>query len=146
MRPFTPKMIALAACMSVAPFAGAYAATGHGGPGHSGARDEQDGPVFQGPRLEAVLDQANGINVGIADARQGKDISTAEAQVLHMRAARVVRTAENVAANDHGRIPAAQYDRLLHRLDLVDLHLQVDTGVAFNIGTPLPIFHTSIFR
>ena len=133
MRSFTPrtslKTATLAALLIAVPFAGAYAA-GH----HKGALDEAAPTDFTGPRVAALIDQVQGVDKGITNARQAKTITPMEAQKLHQRAANISQAAEKTAAADHGRIPAAQYAQLLHRLDNLDQKLLTDTGSGFNIG------------
>jgi len=133
MRSFTPrtslKTATLAALLIAVPFAGAYAA-GH----HKGALDEAAPTDFTGPRVAALIDQVQGVDKGITNARQAKTITPMEAQKLHQRAANISQAAEKTAAADHGRIPAAQYAQLLHRLDNLDQRLLTDTGSGFNIG------------
>ncbi|WP_348632918.1 hypothetical protein [Mesorhizobium sp. M00.F.Ca.ET.216.01.1.1] len=108
MRSFKTLSIAtLTAFLIAVPFAGAYAA-GH----HKGALDEATPTVFSGPRVTGLIDQIQGVDEGIADARQENTITPAEAQRLHMRAAHISQPAERVATTDHGRIPAAQYQLL----------------------------------
>ncbi|AZO60779.1 MAG: hypothetical protein EOQ55_15920 [Mesorhizobium sp.] len=123
------KTATLAAVLIAAPLAGAYAA-GH----HKGALDATDPTDFTGPRVTSLIEQVQGVDQGIADARQANDISASEAQQLHMRAAHISQVAEHVAASDHGRIPAAQYHDLLRRLDNVDQKLRTDTGSGFLMG------------
>ncbi|MDG4904401.1 MULTISPECIES: hypothetical protein [unclassified Mesorhizobium] len=123
------KTATLAAILIAAPLAGAYAA-GH----HKGALDATDPTDFTGPRVTSLIEQVQGVDQGIADARQANDISASEAQQLHMRAAHISQVAEHVAASDHGRIPAAQYHDLLRRLDNVDQKLRTDTGSGFLMG------------
>ncbi|PBB92393.1 hypothetical protein CK215_11280 [Mesorhizobium sp. WSM3864] len=123
------KTATLAAVLIAAPLAGAYAA-GH----HKGALDATDPTDFTGPRVTSLIEQVQGVDQGIADARQANDISASEAQQLLMRAAHISQVAEHVAASDHGRIPAAQYHDLLRRLDNVDQKLRTDTGSGFLMG------------
>jgi hypothetical protein len=127
MRSFIPRTIAIASLLAVIPLAGAQA--------RSSALDEEatmNG--FDGPRLSALIDQVDGVHQGIADARQGKEINTAQARKLEMRTDRIGHVAERIAAADHGRIPAARYHQLLRRLDNVDNRLMTDTGGNFTIG------------
>lgn len=98
------KSAMFAAVLVAAPFAGAYA----------------------GP--SALIEQIQGVQQGISDAREANTISAAEAQDLHMRAARL----EHIAAR--GNMPSAQYHELLRKLDDVDQQLRVDTGSGFLIG------------
>lgn len=126
MRSFSPKTLLVASLLSALPLAGAYA--------RSGALDEPAPITMHGPRLAALLNQAQGLDHGIADARKGREISTVEARKLEMRANGVARMAQRVAAENHGKVPAARYHQLLRRLDNVDQRLLVDTGSGFNIG------------
>ncbi|MBZ9737524.1 MULTISPECIES: hypothetical protein [unclassified Mesorhizobium] len=123
------KTATLAAILIAVPLAGAYAA-GH----HKGALDATAPTDLTGPRVEAVIDQVQGVHQGIVDARQANNITPAVAERLEMRAARIGHAAEKIAASDHGRIPAAQYHDLLRRLDNVDQRLMVDTGSGFLMG------------
>ena len=123
------KAITLAAALIAAPLAGAYAA-GH----HKGVLDAAPQAEFIGPRVTSLIDQVQGVDQGITDARQANNISASEAQQLHMRAAHISLAAEHVAASDHGRIPSAQYHELLRRLDNVDQKLMNDTGSGFMMG------------
>ncbi|TIR64814.1 MAG: hypothetical protein E5X15_31825, partial [Mesorhizobium sp.] len=125
MRALTSLKTATLAAVLIA----AYAA-GH----HKGALDATDPTDFTGPRVTSLIEQVQGVDQGIADARQANDISASEAQQLHMRAAHISQVAEHVAASDHGRIPAAQYHDLLRRLDNVDQKLRTDTGSGFLMG------------
>ncbi|AZO52544.1 MULTISPECIES: hypothetical protein [unclassified Mesorhizobium] len=119
----------LAAILVAAPLAGAYAA-GH----HKGALDATDPTDMTGPRVEALVEQIQGVHRGIVDARQANNITPAVAELLEMRTARIGQAAEKIAASDHGRIPVAQYHDLLRRLDNVDQRLRVDTGTGFLMG------------
>ncbi|MBZ9760048.1 hypothetical protein LB553_04030 [Mesorhizobium sp. CA8] len=121
--------VILAAALIAAPLAGAYAA-GH----HKGLLDATPPADFVGPRVSGLIDQVQGVDQGIADARQANNISAAEAQRLHMRTAHISQAAEHVAASDHGRIPSAQYRQLLRRLDNVDQRLMNDTGSGIMMG------------
>ncbi|MDX8519062.1 hypothetical protein [Mesorhizobium dulcispinae] len=123
------KTATLAAVLTAAPLAGAYAA-GH----HKGTLDAADPTDMTGPRVTSLIEQIQGVDQGIKDAREANTISAAEAQQLHMRAAHIGQAAEKVAASDHGRIPATQYHDLLRRLDNVDQKLMVDTGSGFLMG------------
>ena len=123
------KTVTLAAIVIAAPLAGAYAA-GH----HKGALDATDPTDMTGPRVEALIEQVQGVHKGIVDARQANSITPVVAERLEMRTARIGQAAEKIAASDHGRIPAAQYHDLLRRLDNVDQRLRVDTGSGFLMG------------
>jgi len=125
----TLRTATLTTILIAVPLAGAYAA-GH----HKGALDESAPTDFYGPRVAGLIDQVKGVDEGIADARQENTITPAEAQTLHMRAARISQAAARTAAADHGRIPAAQYHDLLRRLDNVDQALRIDTGTGFLMG------------
>ncbi|WP_027055530.1 hypothetical protein [Mesorhizobium erdmanii] len=123
------KTATLAAIVIVAPLAGAYAA-GH----HKGALDATDPTDLTGPRVEALIEQAQGVRQGIVDARQANNITPAVAQRLEMRTNQISQAAEKIAASDHGRIPAAQYHDLMRHLDRVDQRLRIDTGSSFMMG------------
>lgn len=132
MRSFAPRTLrttTLTALLIAVPFAGAYAA-GH----HKGALDETTTTAFYGPREKGLINQIQGVDNGIADARQAETIAPGEAQKLHMRAAHISQAAERTAAANHGRIPAPQYQQLLRRLDNVDQALRVDSGTGFLIN------------
>src|ERR1700755_3429548 len=104
MRSFAPRTLrtaTLTALLVAVPFAGAYAAE-------------------NGPLESAFVNQVQGVENGIADARQQNKITPAEAQKLHMQAAQISQAAESIAATDHGSVPAEQYRQLLRRLDNVD--------------------------
>jgi hypothetical protein len=111
MRSFTLKTATLTALLVAVPFAGAYAS--------------------ESPSV--IIDQAQGVDQGIADARQQNTITPSVAQNLHMRAVRITQAAESAAAKDHGSLPADQSRQLLRRLDNLDQTLLLDTGGAFNI-------------
>lgn len=132
MRSFTPKTILIASLFSALPLAGAYAlpARHH----HPSSMDDTDPTLLRGPRVSVLLDQVQGVDQGIVEAHQGDEIRAPEARMLENRANGVARMAERVAAENHGRVPAARYRQLLRRLDNVDQQLRVDTGGAFNIG------------
>jgi hypothetical protein len=82
----------------------------------------------------SIVDQAQGLDQGIADARQQNTITPAEAQRLHMRAVHITQAAERTAAENRGKIPATQSQQLLRRLDNLDQTLLVDTGSGFAIN------------
>ncbi|MEO5756242.1 MAG: hypothetical protein ABIQ51_05215 [Mesorhizobium sp.] len=133
MRSFTLKTsirtAAIAVFLAAVPLAGAYAA-GH----HKGTLDATEPTDFTGPRVTGLMDQLQGIRQGIVDAKQANTITPAVAQQLEMRVSRITQAAEKTAAADHGRIPAAQYHQLLHRVDNLDQRLMIDTGSGFNMG------------
>jgi hypothetical protein len=113
MRSFnTLRTASLSALLIAVPFTGACAAS-----------------AFYGPET-GLMNQAQGVDEGIAEARQQSMITPAEAQNLHMRAAHIERT----AAAARGRISATQYQQLLRQLDDVDQTLRVDSGTGFLIG------------
>jgi hypothetical protein len=120
----------LAAILIAVPLAGAYAAGHH----HKGALDASDPTDLTGPRVEALFQQVQGLRQGIVDARQANNITPAVAERLEMSTARIGQAAQKIAAEDHGRIPAAQYHDLLRNLDNVDQQLRVDTGSGFLMG------------
>ena len=126
MRSFSPRTLFIASLFSALPLAAAYA--------NSGALDAAAATDMHGPRLAVLLNQAQGVAHGVADARQGHEIGLAEARRLEARANDVAHTARRVAAENHGRVPTARYHQLLRRLDRVDQRLLVDTGSGFNIG------------
>ncbi|MER9514870.1 hypothetical protein [Mesorhizobium sp. M0460] len=108
MRSFrTLKAATLTALLIAVPFASAYA---------------NETPT-------SIVDQAQGLDQGIADARQQNTITPAEAQRLHMRAVHITQAAEG-----RGKIPAVQSRHLLRRLDNLDQTLQVDTGGGFAVN------------
>ncbi|MER8836880.1 hypothetical protein [Mesorhizobium sp. M0909] len=123
------RIATLTSILIALPLASAYAA------GHAkGALDESTPTVFYGPRLAGFLDQVQGIDKGITDARQEKTITPAEAQRLHMQAAHISQAAERTAGADHGRIPAPKYQQLLRQADNLDQKLRLDSGSGFLIG------------
>jgi hypothetical protein len=126
----TLRTAALTTLLIAVPLAGAYAAGHH----HKGALDASDPTDMTGPRVTGLIEQIQGVDQGITDARQANAITSAEAHRLHLRAAHISQAAERVAGSDHGRIPAAQYHDLLRRLDNVDQALMSDTGSGFMIG------------
>ncbi|WP_027166737.1 hypothetical protein [Mesorhizobium sp. WSM3224] len=123
------KTATLAAALIAAPLAGAYAA-GH----HKGLLDATAPTDFTGPRVTSLVEQVQGVDQGISDAREANNISASEARQLHMRAAHISQAAQHVAASDHGRIPSPQYHDLLRRLDNIDQKLMNDTGSGFMLG------------
>ena len=126
----TLRTTALTTLLIAVPLAGAYAAGHHS----KGALDASAPTDMTGPRVTGLIDQVQGVEQGITDARQANTITAAEAQRLHMRAAHISQAAERTAAADHGRIPAAKYRDLLRRLDNVDQALMSDTGSGFMMG------------
>jgi hypothetical protein len=116
MRSFTLETATLTALLITVPFTGAYAGAHH------------NSAALSDPRVIALINQVEGVDKGIADARQAKTITPAEAQKLHMRAAHISQAAERTAA--HGKIPDEQYHQLLHQLDSLDQTLRTDSGSA----------------
>jgi len=125
------KMLALTASLLAVPFAGASAA-GFGG--HDGALPMPAPTAFQGPRIDSVVGQLQGLDQGITDAAQARTITPAEAHGLEMRDARIIRTAERVAARNHDRLPSGDYHRIMRRVDGLDQQLLLDTGSANLVG------------
>jgi len=115
MRSFTLKTATLTALLIAVPIAGAY------------ARDSVGDP----PTL--IIAQAQGLDQGIADARQQNTITAAEAQSLHMRAVNITQAAETTAARGDGTVPFGESQQLLIRLGNLEQTLRVDTGSAFAI-------------
>lgn len=124
------RMLALTAALLAVPFAGAYAAAGD----HDGALPMPAPTAFQGPRIDSVLGQLQGLDQGIANAEQGKTITPTVAHRLEMRDARITRTAEQVAARNHDRLPSGEYHRIMRRVDGLDQRLLSDTGSADLLG------------
>ena len=119
MRSLAPKTLrtaTLAAILVAVPFAGAYAASQH----RSAAVSD--------PRVITLINQVEGVDKGIAEAKLAKMITPAEAQKLHMRAAHISQAAERTAA--HGKIPDDQYHQLMLQLDSLDQTLRTDSGSA----------------
>jgi hypothetical protein len=131
MRSFSPSLrtATLTAFLIAIPLTGAYAASHN-----RGVLDPTTPSDLTGQRVEALIEQAQGVRQGIVDARQANSITPAVAEHLEMRTNQISRTAEKIAASDHGRIPAAQYHDLLRHLDNVDQRLRVDTGNDFLMG------------
>jgi hypothetical protein len=123
LRSLTPRTLTTAtfvAFLAAVPLASAYAA------GHKGAASISD------PRLVNLIDQVQGVDKGIADARQAKTITPAQAQSLHMRAAHISQAAERTAV--HGTLQDAQYHQLMRQLDDLGQTLMKATGSAFDFG------------
>jgi hypothetical protein len=131
MRSFTPKTLALASALVIVPFAGAFAASSTAA---SSLPDGQYGYTvvakFQGPRVDAIVGQLQSIDNGVNDALNAKEISPAQAHRMEARAGQIEKTAEKTASADHGKIPMAQYDQLLHRVDRLDQRLDTYNGTA----------------
>lgn len=125
------KMLALTTSLLAVPFAGAYAA-GFGD--HNGAVPMPAPTAFQGPRIDSVVGQLQGLDQGITDAAQAKTITPVVAHRLEMRDAKITRTAERVAARDHDRLPSGEYHRIMRRVDGLDQQLLLDTGSANLVG------------
>jgi hypothetical protein len=79
-----------------------------------------------------IIDQAQGLDQGIADARLRNEITPSVAQSLHMRASHIIQAAERTAVGDHGMIPTGQSQQLLAQLDSLNQRLLLDTGGAFD--------------
>jgi hypothetical protein len=124
-------LVALTASLLAVPFTGAYAGAFSD---HSGAMDAVTLVDFQGPRADSIMNQLQGIDQGIADARQAKTITPAEAHRLAVRDANITRVAQRTAATDRGRLPAGQYHQLMRRVDHLDQRLRSDTGSAMLMG------------
>lgn len=113
---FTLKTATFTAILIAVPFTGAYAAAHH------------NSAALSDPRVIALINQVEGVDKGIADARQAKTITPGEAQKLHMRAANISQAAKRTAAN--GKMRDEQYQQLLHQLDSLDQRLRSDSGSA----------------
>jgi hypothetical protein len=116
MRSFTPKTLktaTLAALLIAVPIAGAYARGWAGSVG--------DPPT-------EIIDQVQGLDQGIADARQQNTITAAEAQSLHMQALDITQAAETTAARSDGTIPFGESQQLLIQLGNLEQTLRLDTG------------------
>jgi len=122
---------ALTASALAVPFAGAYAAQGN----HDGLMDVSPSPTFQGPRIDSIVNEVRGIDQGIAEGRQEKLITPAQANRMDRQSAAIIRTAERAAAVDHGRVPSAQYNRLMRRVDHLNENLLNDTGRQSSMGS-----------
>lgn len=123
------KSAAAAAILVAVPLAGAYA-RGH----HTASMDEPITPTYYGSRLQAVLGDVQGVDNGIADAQRERLITPATARRLESQAAGISRSAERTAAADHGKLPGADYRKLMDRIDTVNQALLSDTGSGFNMG------------
>ncbi len=135
MRSFNLKtsltLVALTASALAVPFAGAYAAQSDS---RHGVMDLSPPATFQGTRIDSILNEVAGINQGIADGRQDGKLTPVEANQLDRQAAAIVRTAERTAAVDHDRVPAAQYNSLMRRVDHLDESLLTETGMGPTMG------------
>ena len=110
MHSFTLKTATLAALLIAVPSAGAYARSMVGDP----------------PTM--IIDQVQGVDQGIANARQQNTITAAVAQSLHMRAVQISRAAETKAAQGDGTIPFFESQRLLADLGNLEQTLRLATG------------------
>jgi hypothetical protein len=138
MRSFLIPTIALATILAATPLAAAYAA-GHGASpagndDHTTRLDEQMPPIAHGARLTNILNNLQGIDQGIADARQEKRITPATARSLQVQASTIGASAERVARADHGRVPNPQYRKLIGQIDNLDQALLTDTGSGFSMN------------
>jgi hypothetical protein len=120
MRFFTLKTATLTALLIAVPIAGAYA---------RGSRSVGDPP-------DIIIDQVQGLNQGIADARQRNTITAAEAQNLLMQAGDISQAAETTAAEGDGTIPFSTSEQLLSQLDNIEQTLRLDTSRTFAINAP----------
>lgn len=112
MRSFSYSTLALTAALVAAPLAGAFAS----------ADDPSPIPpqiMAQAAPAKVVLDQLNSVGDGIDAALADNAISPHQASTLRADARDIRRETMTLAASDHGRIPAAQYHRLLDRLDAI---------------------------
>jgi hypothetical protein len=116
MHSFTLKTATLAALLIAVPSAGAYARSMVGDP----------------PTM--IIDQVQGVDQGIANARQQNTITAAVAQSLHMRAVQIIQAAERTAAEGDGTIPFTESQQLLLQLDNLEQALRLDTGSDFAIN------------
>ena len=117
MRSFTLKTATLTALLIAVPIAGAYAR----------------GLVVGDPPT-VIIDQAQGLDQSIANARQQNTITAAVAQSLHMRAVDIIQAAERTAAEGDGTIPVADSQQLLLQINNLEQALRLDTGSAFAIN------------
>lgn len=135
MRSFNLKtsltLVALTASALAVPFAGAYAAQSSS---RHGLMDVSPPAAFQGPRVDSILNEVAGINQGIAEGRQDKKLTPAQANRLDRQSAAIIRTAERTAAMDHDRVPLAQYNGLMRRVDHLDESLLTETGMGPTMG------------
>jgi hypothetical protein len=116
MRSFTLKTATLTAILVAVPIAGAYA---------------RGNSIGDPPTL--IIAQAQGLDQGIADARQQKAITAAEAQSLHKRVGDISQAAETTAAQGDGTIPFGESQQLLIDLGNLEQTLRLDAGSAFAI-------------
>lgn len=108
MRSFTPTIFALSALLAAAPLTGAYASSYNVG--------ETPTVQLQGPRLQAVLGQLQSAVDGIKAERGDRALSAAEAGTMEKQATGIRRMAERDAAQNHGRVPSAQYRDILRQI------------------------------
>jgi hypothetical protein len=116
MRSFTLKTATLTAIFIAVPIAQAYA---------------RGNSIGDPPTL--IIAQVQGLDQGIADARQQNAITAAQAQSLHMRAVDIAQAAETTAAQGDGTIPFGDSQLLLMDLGNLEQTLRVDAGSAFAI-------------
>lgn len=124
-------LVGLTVSALAVPFAGAHAAQNLR---HDGLMDVSPPATFQGPRIDSIVNEVRGIDQGIAEGRKDGKIMPAEANRLDRQAAGIIRTAERTAAVNHDRVPAAQYNRLMRRVDHLDESLLNDTGRESTMG------------
>ena len=118
MRFFTLKTATLTALLIAVPIAGAYAR----------------GSVGDPPTV--IIDQVQGLDQGIADARQQNTITAAEAQSLHKQAVDITQAAEATAARGDGTVPFGDSQQLLIQLGNLEQTLRLDTGSACAVSPP----------
>ncbi|WP_315923706.1 hypothetical protein [Mesorhizobium sp. SP-1A] len=120
MRSFTSKIIAAAALLAALPLSGAYAAHRH----HTANIDTQaiTASVPMDKEGRAVFEQLQGVEQGIAEARETGKISAGQARDLMMQAEGI-------------RHAAWSGDRsVLAQVNDLDQQLQDDTGQGFYFG------------
>ena len=71
---------------------------------------------LQGPRLQAVLGQLQSAADGIKAEHTDRTISASQAGTMERQVADIRKTAEHDAAQNHGRVPMAQYRDMLRRI------------------------------
>ncbi|WP_156459837.1 MULTISPECIES: hypothetical protein [unclassified Mesorhizobium] len=108
MRSFTPRMFAISILVAAVPLTGAYASSYNVG--------ETPAVQLQGPRLQAVLGQLQSAVDGVKAERSDRTLSAAQAGMMEKQAAGIRMTAERDAAQNHGRVPTAQYHDILRKI------------------------------
>ena len=110
MRSFSFSTLALAATLAATPLAGAFASADDAAPmalPHPATVSHQ----------KVILDQLSSVSDGISADLRDRSITPAEARTLRADARDIRKETMAVAAADHGRIPAGQYDQLLQRVE-----------------------------